>query len=407
MTSFLSQNYYNHETNYLNTSLKKSNLEVKQELQPEFNFSLKRTPVRWKVKPKLKYKYAQYIYDDPQPGFQNRNETKTKNLSISEYGFWENYLSVEPISNLEISVGIINRQWGSSELVNPSQIFFTQQVLNLEPFQYTQGLELVELLWTPTQNLSINFLSELKPFEWDHSDELSYGKRDYQNRYLLRAEYANSSGNLLIGQVVSSKKTDRTRWNYGGYGFWSYTDWTQIYFDFMTQKGSELYFVDESSNLVQPYIESEYLFSLAVLGHRLTLEMGLEWKIEYVMNSFAKSAEDRDLEIKLLKVNPYNTAALAAFYQGRYILPASSLLYNSFRWDDPGLLKRLFTSSTIFLRFLNSLSDQSGFAQLEFQSSLSDSWTQGVSLVKSYGEEMKELNSELDYLAVYSLRRAF
>ncbi|TVM01228.1 MAG: hypothetical protein CV087_11140, partial [Candidatus Brocadia sp. WS118] len=75
MTSFLSQNYYNHETNYLNTSLKKSNLEVKQELQPEFNFSLKRTPVRWKVKPKLKYKYAQYIYDDPQPGFQNRNET--------------------------------------------------------------------------------------------------------------------------------------------------------------------------------------------------------------------------------------------------------------------------------------------------------------------------------------------
>lgn len=407
LTSLLSQNYYNHETNYLNTVLKKSGLEAKQELQAEFHLKLKRFPLRWKIKPKLKYKYAQYTYDDPRPGFQNVNETKVRNLNISEYGFWENYISVEPISNLEINAGIINRQWGSSELINPSQIFFTQQVLNLEPFQYTQGLELAEFLWTPTQNLSFNFLSELKSFEWDHSDELSYAHRDYQNRHLFRAEFSTTSGSFLIGQIVANKKTDRERWNYGGYGFWNYTDWTQIYFDFLTQRGSELYYVDEASNLVRPYVESDYLFSLAVWGHRLTLEMGLEWKIEYIMNSFAKDKEDRDLEIRFLKTNPYNTAALVAFYQGRYILPSSSLVYNSFRWDDPKMSKRLFSTSTLFLRFLNSLIDQSGFVQLEFQSSLSDSWTQGLSLVKSYGEEMKELNSELDYLAVYSLKKTF
>lgn len=359
------------------------------------------------MKPKLKYKWAQYIYDDPQAGTQNANQTKVRNISIADYGFWENYLTIEPVSSLEISVGIINRQWGSSELINPSQFMLTQQVLNLEPFQYTQGVEQTELLWTPSQNLTINVLSELNSFQWDHSDEPTYSRKDYQNRNLLRLEFATTSGSFLLGQVIGSKKSDRYRWNYGGYGYWNYTDWTQIYFDYISQKGSELYHIDEQSNLSRPYEDSEYLFSLAVLGHRLTFEMGLEWKVEYIYNSFSKSQDDREIEVKLLKANPYNSKALLAFYQGRYILPGAHLVYNSFRFDDPTFFKKLFSTSTIYFRFLNSLIDQSGFVQFEFQSSLSDSWTQGLSLVKSYGEPMKELNSELDYLAIYSLKKVF
>lgn len=378
--------------------LKKTEFEAKQELQTEWNLRFKKVPLKWKVKPKLKYKWAQYIYDNP---------TVVRNLNISEYGFWENYLSFEPLPSLEFNVGIINRQWGPSELINPSQIFFTQQILNLEPFQFTQGIELAEYLWTPSQNLSFNFLTELKPFEWEHSDELSYSKREFLNRNLVRAEYATASGNFLLGQVLATKKTDRYRWNYGGYGYWNYTDWTQVYFDFVLQRGSELYHIDDLSNLSRPYEDSDYLFSLAVLGHRLTLEMGLEWKVEYIHNSFAKSEEDRNVEVKLLKSNPYNGKALLAFYQGRYIFPAAHLIYNSLRFDEPSILKKLFSTSTLYFRFLNSLTDQSGFVQLEFQSSLSDSWSQGLSLVKSYGEPMKELNSELDYLAVYSVKKVF
>lgn len=397
LTSILDQNYHNNELNYLNTVLKKSELELKQELQPDINLRLKKVPIKWKVKPKLKFKMAQYIYDD----------NRARNLQISEYGFWENYLSVEPLSSLEFNFGIIQRQWGPSELINPSQIMFNQQILSLEPFQYTQGIEMFEYLWTPSQNVSFNFLSELKPFEWDHSDEPGYVKRDFQNRNIFRVEYSSSSGSFQLGQVLASKKSDKNRLVYGGYGFFNYTDWTQVYLDYVTQKGSDLYYIDEMSNLSRPYEDSEYLFSVTVIGHRLTLEMGIEWKVEYISNSFAKNTEERNTEVKLLKSNAYNAKALLAFYQGRYLLPSASLIYNSLRWDDPSALKKFFSTSTLYFRFLNSLVDQSGFMQFEFQSSLTDSWSQGISLVQSYGEPMKELNSELDYLAIYSLKKVF
>lgn len=397
LTSILDQNYHNHELNYLNSILKKSEFELKQELQPDISLRLKKIPIKWKAKPKLKFKVAQNIYED----------NKARNLQISEYGFWENYISIEPISSFEFNFGIIQRQWGPSELINPSQIMYTQQILSLEPFQYNQGMEMAELLWTPSQSIGFNLLSELKSFEWDHSDEPNYAKREFQNRNIFRAEYSTSSGNFQLGQVLASKKTGKNRWSYGGYGFYNYTDWTQVYIDYVTQGGSDLYYIDEQSILTLPYEDSEYLFSVAVIGHRLTLEMGLEWKIEYISNSFAKNQEERNVEVKLLKTNAYNTKALLAFYQGRYLLPSSSLVYNSIRWDDPFFLKKFFSTSTFYFRLLNSLVDQSGFIQVEFENSLSDSWSQGISLVQSYGEPMKELNSELDYLAIYSLKKVF
>lgn len=397
ISSLLAQSYFDKESNYLNLVLKKSEYEVKQELQPEIHLFLKELPLRWSVKPKLKYKFAHYIFD-----------TTVQNSHRGEYGFWENYFSVEPFNSLEFSIGIINIQWGSSELINPSQILVSEQILSWEPFQYFQGIEMVKLQWTPSQSLTFNYLAELYPFSWEHNDETSGAQREFQQRHLVRGEYATPAGDLVIGQVLARKNSDKERYNYGAYGLWSYTDWTQLYFDFILQRGSEVSYIDESSTSLNSYYESsDYLFSLGLVGHRLTFANGMEWKIEYIFNSFGKTEEERQRELSLLKTNPNSAIALAAYYQRRYIFPGQNYLYNSLRWDEPSFLSSLFSSSTIYLRNLNSLTDNSGFFQFEFQSSLSDSWSQALSLVNSYGAESGELNSELNYLAVYSVKKVF
>lgn len=396
LASVQSQNYFDQEFNYTNAILKKSDTEFKQELQPDLKLGLKMFPLKWRLKPKLKYKYGHYII-----------ESKNQYFNISEYGFWENYLSLELTSNFEFSVGIINIQWGSSELLNPSQTLVSQQILNLAPFQYTQGIEMLNAQWTPSQNLTLNILKELYPFDWDHSDELVTIKRKFSEKLLIRGEYASSSGALVLGQVLATKKTDKDRFNYGAYGLLNYTDWTQIYFDFLIQKGSEVIYLDENMKLSPVYEDSDYLFSLGLIGHRLTFENGIEWKVEYIFNSFGKTTSERDFEANALKKNPLDSIALTAYYQRSYILPGQSYIYNSLRWDEPKWLSSLFSSSTMYLRVLSSLADSSGFTQFEFQSSLSDSWTQGMAFAKSFGEEKKDLNSELDYLAVYSIKKTF
>lgn len=390
------QKYHDDQVNYSNRVLKKPKLMAQFELQPSIDIKSKFFPIKWIVKPKLKARNSTYI-------IENRETSD----NVSEYGFWENYLSVDLFSQLEISVGIINLQWGPSELINPSQFLMTQQTLTTEPFQFIPGIEIAQVLWTPSQSLTLNFVRELKSFEWEHSDEKVLNQsRVFAERTLLRGEYSSESGSVVLGQVVGTKKSDRLRWQYCGYGLWNYTDWTQVYTDYLTQRGSEVDYWD-GTELFRNFDESEYLFFLGVLGHRWTFSNGLEWKAEWISNTFGKTKDERATEVKALKQNPSNPAVLLAFYQRNYIFPGQTYVYNSLRWDNPGWLTSLFATSTLYLRDLASITDGSHFLNFEFQSSLSDNWSQGLGFVKTLGDSYGELNSELDVYASYVLKRSF
>lgn len=390
------QKYSEDETNFKNKVLQKPNSYLQLELQPTINIKSNHIPIRWIAKPKLKGRQTQVTVLD-----------QTSDLAISEYGFWENYLSLEIASSFEVSVGIVNLQWGPSEVINPSQFLLSDQTLITEPYQFYQGIEMAQALWTPSQNISVNIVKELKSFEWNHSDDLTFSrKRKFYDRALVRAEYSSSNGALTAGQVVGNKNSDQWRMQYGGYALWNYTDWTQIYTDYMMQRGSEVNYWDGTS-LQMDYANSSDVFYTAVVGHRLTFENGPEWKAEWITNTFGKTRDEMQTERRALRLNPANLIALAAYYQREYIFPGQNYLYNSLRWDNPQWLGALFDTSTIYLRDLVAIDDQSHFINFEFQSSLSDQWSQALGVVKTVGEKDAELNAELDAYFSYVVRRSF
>lgn len=392
------QKYNDTEVNYLNQVLKKPDMMGQLELQPRVELKSTWIPIKWQVKPKLKIRQSQYVFSN-QSLYQG----------VSEYGFWENYLSLQLGSRWEASIGIMNTQWGPSEFLNPSQFFIFQQTLNTEPFQMVQGLEMAQILWTPSQNLTFNLIQELKPFQWEHSDELEshkQGTRFFYDRSILRGEYSSPSGGLVLAQVVGQKKSDQTRFQYGGYALWNYSDWTQIYVDYLTQRGSETEYYT-GTQLIRSYEDSDYVFFLGLLGHRWTFDSGLEWKVEWVTNSFGKTKEEREFEIRALKQNPGNILALQAYYSRNYILPGQNYIYNSLRWDNSKWLASLFVASSIYLRNLSSISDSSQFWNLEIQTDLNAHWSQAIAVVKTYSQEQGELNLELDYFVSYVLKWAF
>jgi hypothetical protein len=390
------QNYFEEEVNPLNQVLKKPRSTFQLELQPSLNIGLEAVPLKWVAKPKVKIRQSNYSVE---------NQSTTD--SIGEYGFWENYLSLQAFPQWEISAGIINLQWGPSELINPSQFLWLQQTLLLEPFQFTQGIEMLQVLWTPSQNFTLNLIKELKPFQWSHSDEPAGEiRRDSLDRTLLRMEFSSVNGAVVVGQVAGVKNSDRRREQYGGYALWNYTEGTQIYTDYLVQKGSEVIYWD-GTRLIRPFEESSELFLLGVFGHRWTFRNGIEWKIEWISNSFGKTKGERDLELATLEKTPGHPSALLAYSQRNYIFPGKNYVYNSLRWDDPEWLKHLFASSALYLRDLISLADNSHFLNLELQSSLSDHWSQAFGCVKTLGSDKGELNTELDVFFIYVLKRSF
>ncbi|MBN8538616.1 MAG: hypothetical protein J0M15_16325 [Deltaproteobacteria bacterium] len=396
LASLSYQKYHADEFNFLNQILKKPETSLQLEFQPTFDLKFRRLPLKWLVKPLFKARFSTYLIS-----------SENKSTTITDYGFWENYLTIELAQQLEASAGIINLQWGPSELVNPSQFLLTQQTLTTEPYQFFQGIEIAQILWTPLQNVTLNLVKELKPFEWEHTDELAgYRPRNFFDRTLLRGEYSSDNGALTVGQVIGAKNSDRWRWQYGGYALWNYTDWTQLYTDYMTQAGSEVDYWD-GTQLVRHYDESNYVFFLGVLGHRLTFDNGMEWKIEWISNSFGKSKNELTTEHTTLKQNPFQPLALMAYYQRYYIFPGQNYVYNSLRWDNPIFLSSLFSTSTLFLRDLVSLSDSSHFVNFEFQSSLSDNWSHAFALIKTLGEPEGELNAQLNMYGSYVIKRSF
>ncbi|HEY8269995.1 MAG TPA: hypothetical protein VIG33_03850 [Pseudobdellovibrionaceae bacterium] len=346
--------------------------------------------------PRLQFHSARY-------NFGSVNESQR----LADYGFWEAYTHWELIKNVNLSVGIINSQWGPSDILSPSQFLFSDLLIKLEPFQSTQGVEMAVVQWTPNQNFTLTGMGELDPFGWEHTDTPPYRDRTSKKRVLLRGEFATGSGDFNLGLVLGRKHTDRERAQAGSYAMWNYTNFTQIYYDIGLQQGSERLYIDDTGTLLPAYADDSTAFQVSLVGHRFTFVNGIEWRIEYLHNDFGPSKEQRQRTYRLIHATPLATQYLSILNDSVSPLPGQEFIYNSFRWDNPPFLEAVFSNSHIYLRNIFSLTDPSQLFNFAIETSLTDQLSHSIAFIATSGDNESELSSYMHSYASYFLKFSF
>ena len=383
-------------TNPDNQILNLPTQSLDSEFKPIFKFEQSQSGLTLSLKPYLR------LYDS-----QFEFKSQTQNRKLSDYGFYEAYLRWELLKVIDLSFGKINSQWGPSELLSPSQFMFQGLLLRPEPFQSVAGQEMIQLQFTPKQNLSFCVQTELNPSGLQHTDQINAAPATSQGRILSKVDYSSRSGDFDLGVVIGEQGQVQKRIIVGSFAFFNYNPDAQIYYDVRHQRGSEKLHIASIQTLDQPFLTSDEPFTLGVLGHRYSFSNGIEWHIEYIGSDFGQSISQREFAFKTIKSNPNTLQLYQIFNDPVSALPGQNYIYNSLRWDSPSFLSSLFSASHIYLRSLHSIGDASAFINFALETSLSDHWAQSLAMIKTIGDNEAELNQSVDFYLSYYLKRSF
>ncbi len=379
-----------------NTVLNSPTQSFDSEIRPYIKIESSSFNVWAVIKPKIRLQQTEYEI-----------LTEKAAQKLADYGFWEAYLRWEVIKNVEMAAGIINAQWGPSDLISPSQFMFPELMMRPEPFQMTQGLELAQIQWVPNQEITVTLMTELEPFQWEHKDSFPRTERTSQKRSLFRAEYSTESGAFALGFVVGQRETDKNRTQYGGYSFWNYSQEGQIYFDLSAQQGHGRLSINDAGTVERRFADDSSFFAIGLIGNRYTFSNGLEWKLEYIHNAFGLAEIDRLNTFDWIRSNPLNTAYLAVLHDTTSPFPGQSYLYNSLRWDNPPGLSALFSTSYFFIKDIYSITDGSQLLNIGVETSLTDSLSHSLAIIQALGDNEGELSSFLKSYYSYYLKYSF
>jgi hypothetical protein len=404
LTGVFGQSRFDSAANPQNLVLRTPSSAQEIELRPNLKLEFLPAKSALVLKPRIRTSFVQY--EIPEEG--------TNGLSAQSRGelnayFNEGYLRVSPISHLEISVGIINYQWGPSEVLSPSQFMFPELILKPDPFQEIRGVEAAKFEVQASQEWTITAMTEFPHAGAEHDDALNYQPRIYRGQALLRTEFAQASGELLLGAVAGKKQTGETVRGVGGaYGFWNYNRGGQLYFDYIGQQGSERLWVDSNGVPSQQESDLNSLYSVGVVGNRYAFENGLELKFEYIRNEFGIGQDARNLALTQIRKGSANSANFIAFLQDRTgPLPGTQYGYAAFRIDDPIGLKSLFRGSRLILRDLFSLTDETQAVSITFESALTDHFAQSLVAALAFGQNDGELTNSTQAFVSYYLKYSF
>ncbi len=394
LIGYLSQNNFANSLNPNNQIYSLPISSIETQLRPHIKLEITSLQSKFIMEPRLKVSHTDYKINEIL-------EIKTG----SEYYFNELFWQFNFSPEIDFSAGIINYQWGLSEVISASQFMFHELQLKPEPFQETKGLEMLKLQWLPSLNFSLAVLYELEPFHFEHRDFPELSDRTSKKRKLIRTEYSSDKGDLSQGLVIGQKMTDKERMVYGLFGYWVYNDFGQFYYDSFFQQGNESSYL-QNDGLSLEASNTDKWTTLGALGHRLSFDGGVEWKIEYIQNDFGPDTKTRQGVIQQLESSPTNTSYYSFLNSEQSPLPGQKFLYNSLRWESPKILKFL-SSSRIYLKQLLSLTDHSQLVSLALEAGLSDSLSLSLALINSIGENKEELSSALQSYESAYLKYSF
>jgi hypothetical protein len=205
-------------------------------------------------------------------------------------------VGLQMTDSLFASIGRENLQWGPSNLIAPSNIFFRENGLR-NPKLEIRGQGFSRLVWVPSTSWSVSLIANVS----EGADDLI---KDFERGYALKIDY---TGYRKFFSIIPSYR-EEDRGYLGAYGGWRATDGFLFYAETLFSKGtSALYPVDTGNTtptgdpiftLEATEDDSESLEIEAIAGVSYTFESGHTLVLEYFLNTpgYTDSQIDKALD---------------------------------------------------------------------------------------------------------------
>lgn len=252
--------------NQSNRILKTPSESLLFELRPEWTIKFKRQ-AELHLKPFLNIQGSRLKFQSP-------SETQTE--SEGTIDFREAFVEALNFSSLRLRAGLLNYEWGPSELVAPSNALY--HFAQDQPFSFFQrkGYVLLDLIYNFSDSSNIQLLQEglsNKEPNWIHDV-------DFQARTLVKFEHSFENSLNYFG--LTAGRAERQRTFEGFYFNYTPIEGYSLYFDGRVTHGSLGYHPQsrgfgqyQMTLLNDPH--KEYAFYLFGLRYESDFDLRLEW----------------------------------------------------------------------------------------------------------------------------------
>lgn len=335
------------------------------------NFELFDKSLRVELRPNLEFKKYDLAQLTLRPRFESAWGTSPQGANyetLSKRDIWlnEGFITLTPKDEIQLTMGRQNYLWGPSEVVGPSNTFYSELLNRPNPLFLLRGVNMARLNLSSTSEYSLVAMAEL-PGMNDADFQMRFPEEEENlHRLLMKGEFASQDGAVSAGLILGQKSEPSYTRTVGGYFMWTVNSALQPYLDAR---------VDEKNDSYLPFY---------VLGVRWTFLDGTEWRNEYIY----KRAEST-LVVPLVQDN--------LLFDKYYY---SSLRINLDSW-------KTFESPIWGVRSLYSLTNHSGTMSSYIETGINDMTTLTAYLAQTYGPAQSDANQLLHTMAGIYLTLSF
>ena len=312
--------------------------------------------------------------------------------------------------SLFASIGRENLQWGPSNLISPSNIFFRENGLR-NPKLEIPGQGFGRLVWVPSTSWSVSLIANVS----EGANDLI---KDFNPAYALKIDYTGYR--KFFSLIPSYREEDRGY--LGAYAGWRATDGFFFYAEGLFSKGTNaLYPVDTGNttptgdpifSLEATEDDSESLEIEAIAGVSYTFESGPSLALEYFLNTpgYTDGQVDRALDFidqfgGILGFLPPNIIQEIIDIDSIIDVNLSRLRkhYINFQYSH-SLIRNVFS---LGLRYTYNLDDNSSQLIPVVQYDLNDNFQLFLVGTHNFGPDDGEFRFFVDYSYFFGLQYTF
>lgn len=297
------------------------------------------------LRPDLKVTPLNPLELNIRPIFKNSvGNIPTDNKFKNKSDLWinEGFFSLKLTEPIKVHLGTQNYLWGPSEVVSPTNIFYEDLVNRPSPLFLLRGINMTRINYSPSQNISVVAMAQIKRTEHNHEDL----------KKILKIEFSSTEGDFSIGGTVATKEENNDTKSFGNYLSYTLNSTLHFYYE---------YKLDLKDDHTYPYY---------VGGIRYTFVDGTEIRNEYIYKDVTRN--------KIIPIE-FNTL----YYSDNY--------YFSLRKNADSFYH--FLNPIFGIRVLHAMNNGSGLASTYLESGLNNYLTFTTYYGHAYGKD--DLNYKL------------
>lgn len=365
----LSKNNLNPENNILKNPKQESQIDIRQDYRLSNPDSYK-----FIIRPRFIISYKQYEVDK-----------KNSSSTIGKWDLSDLFLENQILDNLKLVTGLQVYQWGPGEFFNPTNPIYKTNAGQKNSYFKEKGKVLTRLNYDPNDKWNLVFLTEFL-----NNNESSFmADTSFEKKYLIKVETNELSSNNYAGLVVG--QVENSEFFLGEYASFNFFDSYSFYFDIKHPKGNKSYRpeMNLSNNYDMELSDTSHqnqLLTFANVGIRY--EGRFDLRAEFIHQSFGFSYN----EFQQAKSSTQSFSSklennIKRFYKTGLDFYGKNYLYFSLRLSDLGIKN----DTSLYLRNLNSLMDNSKSLQLSAEKNAFDSIVFNIDINYNLGDKDSEL----------------